>query len=187
MGDGFRTGLGVTRWVLDDLALQHAQAHPNVNVHEGEGATDVRSADQRAIEISTHVRRYRARLVVGADGLQSLVRRRLGLGLVRGRRQRYGISTHLQLPLGTPPDDYVCVHHNASRQWFTTPVGESKLQVALLVDKAGMKPFAGRLDQLFDEYLADRRQLSASLADRAAEFAGVGLRAVRCLAAPPRS
>lgn len=134
-------------------------------MHEGEGAIDVRYAGHGAIEVMTHAHRYWARLVVGADGLRSLVRRRLGLGLVRGPRQRFGIRTHLQLPPGRPPDDYVCVHHNASDQWFTTPVGESKLQVALLLDKAGMKPFAGRLDQAFDECLADRPQLSPSLAD----------------------
>lgn len=163
IGDGFRAGLGVTRLVLDELLLRHAQDHPNVEVHEGKAVTDLRS-DRGAVEVLTNAHRYRCRLVVGADGLRSLVRSRLGLGLIRGRRQRFGIRTHFQLSPGTQLDDFVCVDQNASDQCFTTPVGKSELQVALLLEKARMKPFAGRVDLAFDECLAARPGLRAVLA-----------------------
>jgi len=164
VGDGFHTGLGVTRFVLDELVLRHAQAHPNVEVREGEAATDVRS-DRYAIEVVTDTQCFRARLVVGADGLRSLVRNCLGLRLIRGRRQRFGIRSHFQLSSGTRLEDYVCVDQNTNDQCFTTPVGPSEVQVALLLEKARMKQFAGRVDLAFDACLAARPQLSALLAN----------------------
>jgi flavin-dependent dehydrogenase len=164
VGGGFHIGIGVRRLVLDDLLLRHAQAHPNVDVHTREAATDVRRVARGAIDILTQGHCYRARIVVGADGLRSLVRSRLRMGLVRGRRQRFGLRTHYELPPGTPLDDYVSVHQHPSGQWFTTPVGESLLQVTLLAEKADMKPFAGRVEQAFDERLASQRELGATLA-----------------------
>ena len=184
IGDGFRTGLGVTRLVLDEYVLRHAQAHRSVEVHEGAAATDVRS-DRNAVEILTNNHRYRARVVVGADGLRSLVRNRLGFGLIRGRRQRFGVRTHYQLPPGTQLDQYVCVDQNAGDQCFTTPVGQCELQVALLFEKTKLKPFAGRLDLAFDQCLAARPQLNALLAEARREHSDIGVRAIRRLAALP--
>jgi geranylgeranyl reductase family protein len=162
LGNEFRAGMGVTRWVLDELLLRHAQAHQNVEVHEGEAAVDVHS-EAGKIDISTAKQRYRARIVVGADGLHSRVRRKLGIKLSRGRRQRYGIRTHFQLPPGVPIDDYVCVDQRADDQCFTTPVGESELQLALLIEKQKMKSLAGCLDLEFDKRIAARPQLSKLL------------------------
>lgn len=165
VGDGYRTGLGVRRLVLDEVLLRHAGSHPNVVVREGERATDIRSNDGREVEIVTDAGRYRGQLVVGADGIRSLVRRRLGMPLVRGRRQRFGVRAHFQLPAGRLLDDYVCVRLDRGTQYFTTPVGEHELQVSLLVEKSGMRSYAGQLDQAFVEALSCHPQLDRLLAD----------------------
>ncbi len=162
VGGGFHIGMGVTRWVLDEVLLRHAQAHRNVEVHEEEAVIDVRS-ECGAVEVSTESHRYRAQVVIGADGLHSLVRRHLGLEIVRGRRQRFAVRTHFQLPHGTQIEDYVCVDQNSNDQCFTTPVGDNEVQVALLMDKAKMNSFAGRVNSAFEERLAVRPELAALL------------------------
>ena len=159
MGAGYRTGLGVRRRILDELLLRHAGALPSVAIHEGEPAKDVRRTARGAIEVLTDRSAYRARLVVGADGIRSLVRRKVGLDTARGRRQRFGIRTHFQLPPGTSPGEYVCVEHDVRDQCFTTPVGDSEVQISLLVDKPGMRAFAGRLEPAFQDAVNRRPRL----------------------------
>jgi len=165
IGDGHRTGLGVRRLLLDEVLLRRAQSHPNVIVHEGEPAIDVRRNGSGAVEILTPSGCYRARIVVGADGLRSLVRRRLGLPVHCGRRKRFGMRTHYRLPAESRLDDYVCVRIDAGDQCFTTPIGDKEVQVSLLVEKDGMKSFAGRLDEAFGESLARRPQICELLAN----------------------
>ncbi len=153
VGEGFTLGLGVKRLVLDHQVLEHARAHPGVEVRESEQAIDACWARGEPAEVSTPGARYRARVVVGADGIHSLIRRRLGLELPHGRRQRYGIRAHLTFRQGQPLPDYVMVYGDALAECYTTPVSETELEVALLVERSRMKAFAGRLESAFDAYL----------------------------------
>ena len=91
-------GLGVRREILDSILLERARA-AGARVREGEAVTDVlRDRSGRAIGVvvrdgGSH-REIHARIVVGADGLRSVVGRRLGL--IRHSRwpRRLGFVTH---------------------------------------------------------------------------------------------
>jgi flavin-dependent dehydrogenase len=165
IGEGFTRGLGVRRLVLDHQVLEHARGHPGVEVHESEPALDVRWPPGGLAEVSTARARYRARLVVGADGIRSLVRRARGLELPRGRRQRYGIRAHFTFPKGWSAPDYVMVYGDPGVECYTTPVSATELEVALLLERSWMKSFAGRLEAVYDAYLQDRPHLRAAIQD----------------------
>jgi 2-polyprenyl-6-methoxyphenol hydroxylase-like FAD-dependent oxidoreductase len=164
IGGGWNLGLGVKRIVLDDLILSHARAHPGVEVHEAEPATAALWPPGGLAEISSPSARYRARLVVGADGVRSLIRRKLGLELPRGRRQRYGLRAHLTFGDGRPLNDYVTVYVDSGAECYVTAVSATELEVALLVERDQMKAFAGRLEAAFDAHLHRRPHLRTAVA-----------------------
>jgi flavin-dependent dehydrogenase len=164
VGGGFDRGLGVKRLVLDHQVLEHARAHPGVEVHEGEPATEAAWPPGGLAEVSTPSARYRARVVVGADGARSLIRRKLGLELPRGRRRRYGLRAHFSFRDGRALEDYVTVYRDPGAECYTTPVSDTDLEVALLVERAGMKAFAGGLEAAYDAYLQGLPHLRAAVA-----------------------
>jgi flavin-dependent dehydrogenase len=153
VGEGFTLGLGVKRLVLDHQVLEHARAHPAVEVRESEPAIDARWPTGGLAEVLTPRARFRARVVVGADGIRSLVRRKLGLEVPRGRRRRYGIRAHFTFQNAQRLPDYVTVYGDPLAECYTTPVSATELEVALLVERGRMKSFAGRLGPAFDAYL----------------------------------
>jgi flavin-dependent dehydrogenase len=153
VGGGHRAGLGVKRLVLDHLILRHARAHPGVEIHEGEPATAAVWPPGRLAEVSTPAASYRARVVVGADGARSLIRRQLGLELPRGRRRRYGLRAHFTFGDGRRLADYVTVYSDPGAECYVTPVSATELEVALLVERGQMKAFAGKLEAAYDTHL----------------------------------
>jgi menaquinone-9 beta-reductase len=153
VGEGFHEGLGVRRLVLDNQVFEYARAHPAVEVHEAEPALDARWPAGGLAEVSTPQRRYRARLVVGADGIRSVIRRRLGLEMPHGRRHRYGIRAHFTFPQGWPLPDYVTVYRDQAAECYVTPVSATELELALLVERGRMKVFAGQLAAAFEAHL----------------------------------
>lgn len=163
VGGGFDRGLGVKRLILDHLLLEHARAHPRVEVHEGEPATKTAWPPGHLAEVATPLACYRARVVIGADGARSLIRRRLGLELPRGRRQRYGLRAHFSFRDGRTLEDYVTVYCDPGAECYTTPVSDTELEVALLVERGRMATFAGRHEAAFDAYLHNLPHLRAAI------------------------
>jgi flavin-dependent dehydrogenase len=164
IGDGFNRGMGIRRITLDDIVLRHARAHPRVHIHESEAAVDVKWPARGLPEVSTAAGRYRGRIIVGADGLRSMVRRKLRLERPLGRRQRFGVRAHFSFPDTMRMDEYVTVFRDAGAECYMTPVGDSELEVALLLERGRMKAFGGRLGAEYDSYLKSVPHLQAKLA-----------------------
>lgn len=70
-----------------------------------------------------------ARLLVGADGLHSRVRREAGLELGPGPRRRFGLRRHVAL---APWTDFVEVHWTVGIEAYVTPVGPAEIGIALV-------------------------------------------------------
>ncbi len=163
IGDGFHVGMGVRRTVLDAHVLAHARAHTGVEIHESEPVEDVLFPPSGPAEVVTAEGRYRARLIVGADGVRSLVRHRLGLERPRGRRQRFGIRAHFRPGDPSTIEDYVSVHMHPPGESYVTPVGNDEIEVALLIEKPFMKAFAGNATEELERFVKADPRLRARL------------------------
>ena len=132
-------GIGVRRESLDPLLLARAEA-AGVEVRRGVTVRGLLRAGARLSGVATDQGEVLARVVVGADGLNSRMRRLAGLEGKR-RGSRYGISAHVRLRGDFGP--FVDVYFERGYELYITPVGESEANVALLLRKPAMQHFAG--------------------------------------------
>lgn len=142
-------GLGIRRPVLQRAMAKRAE---ELGVDLSWGVT-ARGLTSEGVETDRGL--YTARWIVGADGLNSRVRRWAGLGEKRGRIRRFGVRRHFAV---APWTDLVEVYWAAGCEAYVTPVSGREVGVALLWsgEKAG-----------FDRYLQKVPQLEARLAGAA--------------------
>jgi flavin-dependent dehydrogenase len=74
------------------------------------------------------------RHVVAADGLHSMVRRRLGLDAPTRAGRRFGLRCHVSV---APWSRFVEVHWSPLGEAYVTPVGDGEVGVAVLTDRPG--------------------------------------------------
>lgn len=86
------------------------------------------------VELATADGALRARLLVGADGLRSAVRRDAGLERTPRGRRRFGMRRHYRVPPWSP---FVEVHWSAGAEAYVTPAGPGRIGVAFLWDGDG--------------------------------------------------
>jgi flavin-dependent dehydrogenase len=153
---GASEGLGIQRTVLDCAMLERARA-AGVHIERGLTARGLIIQQRRAAGVRTDAGDLRARVVVGADGLNSRVRREAGLDALR-RGDRFGISAHLRLP--QVPGPVVDVFFERGYELYLTPVGGAVVNAALLLCRAGLKRFAGNLAEEFEATLRRHRALA---------------------------
>ena len=102
-------------------------------------------ADQRAgagrADPGTDMIRYK--WLIGADGQNSTVRSRAGMGAARYRRARFGFRRHYRV---APWTDVVEVHWGRRCQMFVTPTAPDEMCIALISNDAHMR-IADALEQ----------------------------------------
>ena len=136
-------GLGIKRSELDTRLLSHA-AHAGAEIATGVAVRDVQMASpgEAISRVTTNSGLIETRAIVAADGLNSRMRRQVGLD---GRRSnyRYGISAHFEYS----PDiaSRIDVHFYRGHEVYVTPVGVDLVNVALLCDKPTLRPLSNDL------------------------------------------
>jgi flavin-dependent dehydrogenase len=164
---GFRDrGLTVQRTVLDPILLDRARA-AGARVREGAKVSDVvRDAGGRATGVRIaeggEARVVEARLVVGADGLRSIVARRLGLARTSRWPRRLGLVAHFRGVQGVGELGEMHVE----RDGFVgiADVGDGLANTALVVPASRGREVAGDAAGFLDRWLAARPQLAARYA-----------------------
>ncbi len=169
LGHGGATARGVRRDVLDALVLAHAE-RAGVDVRRGVTATGLVIHARRAAGVQTAAGTVNARVIVGADGLNSRVRRLAGLE-TRTRGDRYGVSAHVRLE--RPAGPWVDVHFARDHELYLTPVGPHEINVALLTRRPAMARFAGGLGPAFDQFFVTHPAMPAGWT-RTSEVAAAG-------------
>jgi menaquinone-9 beta-reductase len=161
---GFRDrGLSVRREILDAIVLRGAQA-AGAEVREGVYVTDVVRESGRVAGIRTIAGdAIRAGLVVGADGLRSIVARRLGLAHMARWPRRYALVTHYQGVAGIG----LCgeMHVEAEGYVGIADVGHGVTTVALVVPRRLAATLAAGREAFLDRWLASRPHLAARFAE----------------------
>lgn len=158
---GFRDrGLSVRREVLDAILLRAAQ-RAGAEIRESTHVVDViRGADARVRGVRTaDGTDVVADVVVGADGLRSVVARRLGLARSARWPRRYALVTHYS-GVGEIGE---CGEMHVEPGGFVgiADVGGGLTTVALVVPSRRAKEFAGGREAFLERWLAERPQLSA--------------------------
>lgn len=160
---GFRdTGTALRRTVLDAILIARAHA-AGARVLEGTKVLDViRAAEGRVTAVSAvgpdwqHIA-IAGRLVIGADGLRSIVSRRLGLARRSRWPSRIALVAHYT---GVHGMDRVGEMH-VDRQGYLglAPVGGGITNVAIVVPVSRAKDIAGSSAEFFEEWIEERPHL----------------------------
>lgn len=165
---GYRDrGLALRRVLLDAILVERSR-EAGARIEEGERVTDVLRDGRGAVcGVRTLLpdgspRERRARLVVGADGLRSVVARRLGLARVARRPRRLAIVAHYAGVAEMTP--YGEMHVERDGYCGLADVGQGVTNVAVVVPVARAREAARDLGAFMDAWLARRAHLSPRLA-----------------------
>ena len=173
---GFRDrGLSVRREILDAILLRAAR-DAGADVREATHVVDVaRDATDRVRGVRlADGSAIRAEIVVGADGLRSIVARRLGLASSARWPRRYALVTHYRGVSGIGE----CGEMHVERSGYVgiADVGGGVTTVALVVPARHARGFARGREAFLDAWLAARPQLARRFAhaDRVSPVVATG-------------
>lgn len=166
---GFRdSGLAVRRTVLDAELVRRAQS-AGARLMERVRVTDVeRDADGRVTGVTTldgdsTTRTLRAPLVIGADGLRSVIGRRLDLTRVSRFPRRIALVAHYRNVAGITATGEMHVERDG--YVGIADVGNGVTTVALVVPARRVKDASNDRAAFFEEWLASKPQLASRFAD----------------------
>ena len=164
---GFRghrdRGLAVRRTILDAILLDRAR-HAGARVAEESRVIDVtRDETGRVTGVITAGESkpviLRASLVVGADGLRSIVGRRLGLIRRSGWPRRIALVTHYSGVDNVP--DFGEMHVDRDGYCGIAPVGNGLVNVAVVVPVSKAAEVAVDRTEFLEDWIATRPKLAA--------------------------
>lgn len=189
---GFRdSGLALRRTILDSILLDQARA-AGARVREDNRVVDlVRDGAGRAggVVVSDAAGQRTtigARLVVGADGLRSIVSRRLGLARRSRWPSRIALVAHYSGVAGM--GEFGEMHVDRSGYLGLAHVGGGLINVAIVVPVSRAKELAGARAEFFEEWIDDRPHLRERFAGARqvtpVRATGPFASAVRCAWAP---
>ena len=170
-GHGFRgfrdRGLSVRREVLDAILLDRAR-DAGARVTEGVRVTDVvRGSDGRVIGVSTlddGVRgEVRAGVVIAADGLRSVIARRLGLAQTLRWPRRLALVTHYSNVRDV--GEHGEMHVERDGYVGIADVGNGLTTVALVVPASRASEIGGNRAAFLHRWLRGHAHLAARFAD----------------------
>lgn len=163
-------GQGIRRTELSRAFCERARKIDGLEVHPRTPVT-LGACGPDGAEAWLDGRRVTARLIVGADGFRSEVRRWAGLQGVCPRRRRFAVQQHFRCQ---PWSEYVEVHWAEDAEVYVTPCGREEVGVAVLWAAEKKKSVGGQ--RLMASMLSRFPRLSASLqgAEPSAEARAIG-------------
>ncbi|HET7612795.1 MAG TPA: NAD(P)/FAD-dependent oxidoreductase [Gemmatimonadaceae bacterium] len=171
-GHGFRgfrdSGLAIRRTILDDIVLRGARK-AGARVEESMRVTDLtrngggRVSGVKALDGAGAERILRARYVVGADGLRSVVGRRLGLMKTsRIWPRRIALVAHYENVAEV--GDIGEMHVDYDGYFGLVDVGGGKFNVAVVIPQSRAEELGDGKTAFFERWIAERPQLARRFA-----------------------
>jgi menaquinone-9 beta-reductase len=166
---GFRDrGLSVRREVLDAILLDRARA-AGAHVLEGVRVTDIVREGERTVGVRTLVGEaageLRAPIVVAADGLRSVIARRLGLARSHRWPRRLALVTHYRDVRDV--GEHGEMHVERDGYVGIADVGNGLTTVALVVPASRSREMSGDRAAFVDRWLATHTHLAPRFAGAA--------------------
>jgi menaquinone-9 beta-reductase len=141
IGSESRPVLGVQRLALDKAISESARA-AGVQVITGLTARELVRDSNGRWQLRTDEGIVEAKVIVGADGLNSGLRHQAGLN-TSVRASRYGVSAHLRLREPVPP--VIDIRFHDGWETYLTPVAADVVNIALLARRPAMRRLTGDL------------------------------------------
>lgn len=159
-----RTGLGLRRHRVDAVLHRACAAEPGVEILTETRVLDVGWQPERVL-VKTSSGTRSSQAIIGADGLNSLVRRKAGLSRPSRGAPRYGIRTHLQLGPAAPDLPRVEVFLFDDLEVYLTPTGEGELNLTALCGRPLLRQLRGDLHGGLMARLSLERELAPFLSE----------------------
>ena len=160
---GFRDrGLAIRRSLLDTMVLRRAQ-EAGVAVHEGVRVTNILRDDiglacgVTALDSRGEIMRVNARLVVGADGLNSTVAKRAHLSRRKRWPSRVAIVSHYENVLDV--GEYGEMHVDRDGYLGIAPVDSGVVNVALVIPRNRARAIGGNPAAYLRAWIENRHHL----------------------------
>jgi flavin-dependent dehydrogenase len=129
------TALAQRRLRLDEALIRVARATPGVRLYEDASVEGAEIENGRAVGLRVGGEIRRGALVVGADGLESPVRRSLGLDVAARAPTRGGVRMHFRLAPGSTLADNLEIFVGRGFELYAAPLPDGELLVAGLADE----------------------------------------------------
>lgn len=137
-------GQGIRRIALHQALLDRLQELPVARIHQ---------RVTKLIEHQNHieVEDISAQFVLVADGINSSIRKKLGLELPPKRRKRMGVRRHFQIK---PWSDYVEVYWGEHAECYVTPVAEDQIGIAVTYYQDHAPKGGNKFEQFMEQFPA---------------------------------
>ncbi len=152
-------GRGQRRLLLDEKLFGMAAATPGVSAHAGASVDQPIIEGGRVTGLIVDGTARKGDLVIAADGLQSPIRKILGLDLPP-RRRRFGLRIHYRVKSGCEQPAWVDVFPRRGYELYVTPLPDREILVAALVESGRLE---GPADREFAGWVAAEPELAERL------------------------
>jgi flavin-dependent dehydrogenase len=172
-------GIAIRRRIFDEILFRNAASFPSVTALEGFRVDDLLIEDGRVVGVTGPRGSYHAALVVGADGVRSVVARRLGLSEPAQDHQRFALSAYFT---DVPHEDYGELHLGFPGYFALAPVDANLVHLNFVVDRGSIEEARGDAEGYFLRHANANPRLEARLrrAERVGPVRATGPMARRC-------
>ena len=178
-------GIAIRRVIFDEILFRHAASRPSVTAVEGFRVDRLLREGDRVVGVEGPRGRFTAPLVVGADGVRSVVARELGLSAPAKDFERFAVSAFFE---GVPHEDYGELHLGTPGYFACAPVDRDVVHFNFVVQRGSIEEARGDLEGYFRRYASANPRLKERLAGarRVGAVRATGPMARRCrgVAAP---
>lgn len=146
--------LSITRTTLDSVLLKWAR-DSGARCVEGFRATDLIWVNERVCGVTgigpEGRETYQGQIVVGADGRDSMIARRLGLRRPHPTLHRTALVSYYKGP--TELADYGLISIGVRSYCILNPIGKRLVNASIVVDHGVVRGWTGHIEELFDAML----------------------------------
>ena len=155
-------GIAIRRRIFDEILFRHATSFPSVKAMEGFRVDDLLREGDRVTGVAGSKGKFTAPLVVGADGVRSIVAQRLGLSEFARDHQKFAVSAYFE---GVPHEDFGELHLGFPGYFALAPVDRTVVHFNFVVDRGSINEARGDLEGYFRRHAAANPRLRGRLAE----------------------
>ena len=155
-------GLAIRREIFDDVLFRHATSFPSVTAIQGFRVDGLLREGEQVVGVRGPLGDFRARVVVGADGVRSVVARALGLSELAQDHQKFAMAGYWR---GMAHEDYGELHMGVPGYFALAPFDPDLVNINFVVDKSAAQAARGDVEGFYRRHLEANPRLAARLKD----------------------